>query len=108
MIAFAAWVVGPSSVVTNLRSWWHRTLGTSSASGADAATPGPVASFVAHSKPRFRGIGVSIAFVVLIAWNHPTALTVLVVGLVLVVYLIIVELLGRSATHERATETTLT
>ena len=108
VIAFAAWVVGPSSAATSLRSWWRRTLGTSSASGADAAAPGPVASFVARSKPLLRGIGVAIAFVVLIAWNHPTPLTVLGIALVLVVYLVIVELLGRSATHEPATDTTVT
>jgi hypothetical protein len=108
VIAFAAWVVGPSSAATSLRHWWHRTLETSSASGADATPPGPVARFVARSKPLLRGIGVAIAFVVLIAWNHPTPLTVLVIGLVLVVYLVIVELLGRSATHEPAADTTMT
>ena len=106
VIAFAAWVVGPSSAATNLRGWWHRTLGTSSASGADATTPGPVARFVARSKPLLRGIGMAIAFVVLIAWNHPTVLTVLVIGLVLVVYLVILELLGRNATNEPAADTT--
>ena len=108
VIAFVAWVVGPSSAATSLRNWWHRTLGTSGASGADATTPGPVASFVARSKPLLRGIGVAIAFVVLIAWNHPTALTVLVIGLVFVVYLVIVELLGRNATQEPAADTTMT
>ena len=45
-----------------------------------------------------RGIGVAIAFLVLIVWNHPTALTVLVVAILLVVYLAVLELLGRNAT----------
>ena len=76
--------------------------------GCGCRAPGPVASFVARSKPLLRGIGVAIAFVVLIAWNHPTPLTVLGIALVLVVYLVIVELLGRSATHEPATDTTVT
>ena len=82
-------------------------LGTSGASGADAATPGPVAIFVARSKPLLRGIGVALAFVLLIAWNHPTVRTVVVIGLVLVVYLVILELLGRNATHEPAADTTV-
>ena len=92
VIAFVAWVVGPSSSATSLRGWWDRTLGTSSAS--DAGAPGPVASFVARSKPLLRGLGAAIAFVVLIAWNHPTALTVLGVGVLFVVYLVVLELLG--------------
>jgi hypothetical protein len=106
VIAFAAWVIGPSSAAMNLRSWWHRALGTSGASATDATMSGPVASFVARSKPLLRGIGAAIAFVVLIAWNHPSALTVLVIGLVLVVYLVILELLGRNATPEPADERT--
>jgi hypothetical protein len=106
LIAFAAWVVGSSSAATNLRTWWHRALGTSGASATNATTPGPIASFVARSKPLLRGVGAAIAFIVLIAWNHPSALTVLVIGLVLVVYLIILELIGRNATLEPAGETT--
>jgi hypothetical protein len=107
VIAFAAWVVGPSSAATSVRGWWHRVLGTSGASTGDATTPGPVATFVARSKPLLRGIGVALAFVVLIAWNHPTVRTVLVTGLLLVVYLVILELLGRNATQEPAADTTV-
>ena len=94
VIAFAAWVVGPSSAATSVRGWWHRAFGTSRGSGE----AGPVAAFVARSKTLLRGIGVAIAFLVLIVWNHPTALTVLVVAIVLVVYLAVLELLGRNAT----------
>ena len=107
VIAFAAWVVGPSSAATSFRGWWHRVSGTSSASGADATTPGPVAIFVARSKALLRGIGVALAFVLLIAWNHPTVRTVLVIGLLLVVYLVILELLGRHATQEPTADTTV-
>ena len=69
---------------------------------------GPVASFVARSKPMLRGLGAAIAFIVLILWNHPTALTVLGIGVVLVVYLVVIELLGRSATHDPVADTTAT
>ena len=79
-----------------MRGWWHRAFGTSRGSGAEAA--GPVAVFVARHKALLRGIGVAIAVVALIVWNHPTALTVLLVGIVLVVYLVVLELLGRNAT----------
>jgi hypothetical protein len=97
VIAFAAWVVGPSSAAVKVRGWWHRALGPRG-SDAEATPAGPVATFVAHSKALLRGVGVAIAFVVLIAWNHPTPLTVLVIAIVLVVYLVVLELLGRNAT----------
>ena len=96
VIASAAWVVGPSSAATSLRSWWTRTLGTSS---GDATAPGRVATFVAHAKPLLRGIGIAIAFIVLIVWNHPSTLTVLFVAAALVAYLVVLELLGRSAAN---------
>ena len=96
VIAFAAWVVGPSSAAVSVRGWWHRAFGTARGSGAEA--PGPVAVFVAGHKALLRGIGVAIAFLVLIVWNHPTALSVVVVGIALVVYLAVLELLGRNAT----------
>ena len=53
--------------------------------------PGRVAVFVARSKPLLRGLGVAAAFLVLLAWSHPSALTVLAVGLLLVVYVAILD-----------------
>ena len=44
-----------------------------------------------------RGIGVAIGLIVLIAWDHPKGLTVLITALVVLAYLAIVELVGRSA-----------
>ena len=35
VIAFAAWVVGPSSAATSVRGWWHRAFGTARGSGAE-------------------------------------------------------------------------
>ena len=92
-----------SSAATSLRGWWRRTLGTSHASDDERAAAGPIATFVARSKSLLRGIGIAVAFVALIAWSHPTALTVLVVGLLLVVYLVILELVGRNAAEDPAT-----
>jgi hypothetical protein len=47
---------------------------------------------------------VAIALVVLIAWNHPTPLTVLITGIVLLVYLAVIELLSRSAGTEQRSD----
>ena len=52
-----------------------------------------------HDAARVCGLAV-------IAWNHPSALTILGVALILVVYLVILELLGRNATREPAADTT--
>lgn len=105
VIAFAAWVLGPSSAATHVRNGWNRML-RSGAESDRGAEPSPVATFVARSKSWLRGVGIALAFLVLILWNHPTALTVLVIGLLLVVYLVILELLGRNATPAPAIDTT--
>ena len=70
--------------------------------------PGPWPASSPVPSQLLRGVGAAIAFVVLIAWNHPTALTVLGVAVLFVVYLVVLELLGRSATHEPVTDTTTT
>ena len=98
VIAVVAWIAGPSRVALSIRGGWHRVFaGSGEAAGEAATTAGPVAIFVARSAPVLRAVGVAIAVVVLIAWNHPTVVTVLVVGIVLLVYLAVIELLGRSA-----------
>ncbi len=96
VIAFVAWVLGPSNAAAHLRNGWNRML-RSGAEAGSGAEPSPLASFVARSKSWLRGLGVALAFVVLIIWNHPTALTVLGIGLLLLVYLAILELVSRSA-----------
>jgi hypothetical protein len=104
LIAIAAWVAGPSSTATRLRGAWHRVLGTGRADDETDNSAGPVATFVAGHKAVVRGIGVALAFVVVIAWNHPTLLTVLVVALALLVYLAIIEFIGRSAQTEQTAD----
>jgi len=101
VIAFAAWVVGPSRAATGVRGWWQRALGRS---GDPAEEPGAVATFVARSKPMLRGVGIAIAFIVLIAWQNPSALTVLGLAVLLVVYLGVIEFLGRNARTEPAAD----
>jgi hypothetical protein len=105
VIAFVAWVLGPSKAATRVRTWWNSML----RSGSDAergAEPSAVATFVARSKGWLRGVGVALAFLILIIWNHPTALTVLALGVVLLVYLAILELLSRGAAPSPVVDTT--
>ncbi len=96
LIAFVAWVLGPSNAAAHLRNGWNRVLRAGAEPGT-GAEPSPVASFVARSKGWLRGLGVALAFLVLILWNHPTALTVLGIAVLLLVYLAVLELVSRSA-----------
>ena len=105
VIAFVAWVLGPSTAATRVRTWWNSML----RSGSDAergAEPSAVATFVARSKGWLRGVGVALAFLILIIWNHPTALTVLALAVVLLVYLAVLELLSRGAAPSPVVDTT--
>ena len=98
VIAIAAWVAGPSRMATRVRALWARGLAGAGAKAdeSDMAT-GSIASFVARSKNPLRAAGAVVAIVILIVWNHPKPGTVLGVGLLLLVYLAVVEFLGRGA-----------
>lgn len=90
VIAASAWVAGPSRGAIRIRALWTRTLGTTS-----DAEGGSFAGFVARSKTALRMAGAGVALAILILWNHPKPVTVLVVGILLLVYLALVEFLGR-------------
>jgi hypothetical protein len=92
VVAVVAWVAGPSRGATRIRGLWTNALGRSS-----DVEPGPVAIFVARSKKSLRVAGAGIALAVLILWNHPKPVTVLAVGVLLLVYLAMIEFVGRGA-----------
>jgi hypothetical protein len=98
IIAIAAWIAGPSRGATKVRGTWTRALGErGSSDGITESNPGATTSFVARHKGALRVVGLAIAIAILILWNHPTAGTVLVVGLLLLLYLAVIELLGRAS-----------
>jgi hypothetical protein len=98
VVAIAAWVAGPSRAAKRVRGVWNRSLAGAGAKAdeSDMAT-GSVASFVARSKNPLRVAGAAIAIAILMIWNHPKPGTVLGVGLLLVIYLAVIEFLGRGA-----------
>ena len=104
VIAIAAWVAGPSRGAIRIRSLWTHGLGREPAADADADVS-PIAAFVARSKNGLRIAGAGIALVVLILWNHPKPVTVLGVGILLIIYLAVIELLGRGAARTAAEPT---
>jgi hypothetical protein len=91
VVAIAAWVAGPSRSAIRIRGLWTRGLGR----GSDVDV-GPVAAFVARSKTGLRIAGAAVALAVLILWNHPKGVTVLAVGILLLVYLAVIEFVGRA------------
>jgi hypothetical protein len=58
--------------------------------------PGPVGTWVAAHKVALRVAGVALAILVLLVWSSPRPLTILVLALLLLVYLVVIEFLGRA------------
>jgi hypothetical protein len=98
LVAIAAWIAGPSRAAGHIRNLWNRALAGAGAKAdeSDVAT-GSIATFIARSKTALRVLGVALALLILILWNHPTAGTVIGVGILLLVYLAVIEFLGRAS-----------
>jgi hypothetical protein len=98
IIALAAFLSGPSRLAVRIREGSRDLLGglgrRADEAGWDA---GPVGEWVAAHKVGLRIAGVVVAFLVLFLWDTPSALTLLVLALLLLVYLAAVEFLGRTA-----------
>jgi hypothetical protein len=94
IVAIAAWIAGPSRSAVKIRAMWTGGLGRRDANDRDA---GAIPAWVARSKNGLRIAGGAIALAVLIFWNHPKGITVLGVAIGLVIYLAVIEILGRSA-----------
>jgi hypothetical protein len=97
IVAIAAWVAGPSRMALRIRALWNRALSGAGAKADDSdVATGSIANFVARSKTPLRLVGAGIAIVILMVWNHPKPATVLGVVILLLVYLGVVEFLGRA------------
>jgi len=107
IFALGAYLAGSSRVATFVRG---KTTGALDAVGDKATTEGidlgVVATFVARHTNGFRVIGIIFAFVILIALDHPTALTVFVLLGILLVYFALVAILARMGRDQMAATTT--
>jgi hypothetical protein len=104
IVAIAAWLAGPGKGAVAIRSLWRRALTGNPDPDHPHAASGPVASFVAGSKNGLRVVGAALALLVLIAWNHPTVITVIVVAIVFIVYLAVIEFVGRGVQVDQTTD----
>ena len=87
VIAFAAWLAGPSPSATRLRGVFSGRERT--------GEPGPFATWVGHSKVGLRIATIALGAIALVAVDQPTGLTVLVIAIAVLVILGIIELVGR-------------
>jgi hypothetical protein len=88
LIAIGAWLSGPSSSATRLR------LLARGGESRQLATTG-FAGWVARSRTGLRIVILGLAAVVLVVWNHPKPVTVLVVALLALIAIAVVEIVGR-------------
>jgi hypothetical protein len=104
IVAIAAWLAGPGKGAVGIRSLWRRAMTGNADPDHPHTASGPVASFVAGSKNGLRVVGAALALLVLIAWNHPTPITVVLVAIALLIYLGVIEFIGRGVQVDQDTE----
>ncbi len=88
IVGIGAWLSGPSSSATKLRSVAR------GGEGRRLATEG-FPGWVARSRTGIRIVVVGLGAIVLVAWSHPTPLTVLVVAIVVLLLLAAAEIVAR-------------
>jgi hypothetical protein len=97
IVALAAFLSGPSRPAVWIREGAKSLIGGAGRKADQAGwKPGPVGTWVAAHKVGLRVTGVAVAFLVLFIWSSPRPLTLLVLALLLLVYLAVIELVGRS------------
>lgn len=94
VLLVGAWLVGPSRVAIRLRAFWDRLLGRGSDLTGSSVDLGPVPAWVASHISAVRVTIVTLAVVVLIAWDRPTGKVVLLVALLTLIPLAIAQLLA--------------
>jgi hypothetical protein len=96
VVAVAAFLSGPSRLAVRTRDSARRLIGGIGRADQPGWEPGPVGRWVAAHKVALRAAGVALAVLVLLVWSNPRPLTILVLALLLLVYLAVIEFLGRA------------
>jgi hypothetical protein len=103
LVGIGAYLAGSGRLAVGIR---RRAVGTLEGVGdrvaADHVPLGGVPAFVARYAVALRLLGLVLAFVILIALDHPSALSVLVLLILLLVYLAVVTILERVGTDRSA------
>ena len=97
IVALAAFLSGPSRVAVRIRRGSRDLIGGLGRKADEAGwDAGPVGVWVGAHKLALRVAGVAVALLVLLYLNQPTPLSLLVLVLFLLVYLGVIEFVGRS------------
>jgi hypothetical protein len=99
VVAIGAWLTGPTPVATKLRTTAQQAAGgAGGAAGSHGFGFGGFGTWVAAHKAATR-IGAALAvLIVLLLWNNPKAITVVVLAIVLLVLFGLIEFIARAAT----------
>jgi hypothetical protein len=93
LIALAAWLSGPARPATKIRDG---VLGLVRRDD-EGAVASPVAAFVGRHKNGLRGLVIGIGFAILVALSAPSPGAVIVIALLVVLGILLIEFLGRTA-----------
>ena len=92
LVAIGAWLAGPGKLATRIRN---------SVRGSGTLEPGETASglstFAYEHRNALRGIVVGIGILLLVVLAAPTPIAAIVIAVLVVIGLVVIELLGRSA-----------
>ena len=92
VVAVGAWLAGPGRLATRIR---EGVLGLVRGGGEGEVTP--VGRFVSSYLVPLRVLVVAVGVLILVVFSHPGPLAVIVVAVLVVVGLLLIEFLGRSA-----------
>ncbi len=94
IVALGAWLAGPGRLATRIRTGTRSLF--SRAPGQTAISP-RVAGFVEHYRTPLRVLVVGVGLLILVVINHPGVTDVVVVAILVLLFLGVIELLGRNA-----------
>jgi hypothetical protein len=101
IVAFGAWVSGPSRAATRLRITARSVVGRAGdAAGNKGLDFGAFGVWVARHRTPLRIAAVLITLGLLLFWDHPRGSTVLLLAIVLLVLLAAIEFVARATTME--------
>lgn len=94
LVWLAAWLAGPSRPAEAVRRQWNRALGRAGSGLGSAAEIGPVNRWVAKNSTGLRIGLVAALLLLLLAWERPTGLVVVLFAVVGLVGVGVIQLLG--------------
>lgn len=104
IVAIGAFLSGPSRPAVRLRTGARRLVTGGKQAGDPDWRPNAFGIWVAAHKVALRWAGLAVAVLVLITWDRPRPLTLLFLAILLLVYLGVIEFLGRGAESVTASD----